>query len=288
MTSRIGVVRALTSALALFAAFATSLAQADALQPKPAFKKVLLVVLENTDYADAIQQSDLARLADEGALLANFRAETHPSQPNYIAMTSGDTHGVRDNEAYNLDVRHIGDLFEAKGLSWKIYAEGYPGNCFKGEQRKDYVRKHNPFISYANVQSDPGRCARIVPAEVLDRDLASGKLPYFSFYVPDLRNDGHDTNLNFAGRWVARKFVPKLRPEFAKGLLLVITFDEARNASGDNRIYTALLGAGVKPGSRSDALYDHYSLLRTLEERFGLGSLGKNDEKAVPIQGTWK
>src|SRR5262249_29701624 len=118
------------------------------------FRKIMVVVLENTDYDDAIEQPFLASLVKRGLLLTHFTAVAHPSQPNYIAMVAGSSFGVRSDGNVDLDQRHIGDLLEAKGLQWKVYAEGYPGGCFLGARAGSYVRKHVPFLSFKSVQND--------------------------------------------------------------------------------------------------------------------------------------
>ena len=250
---------------------------------------VVIVVLENTDYTAAIRQPFLARLIRDGASLSNFHAVAHPSQPNYIALTAGTLKGVDSNDPVTLPVRHIGDLIEARGLSWKAYAENYPGDCYLKEDSGQYVRKHLPFLSFQNIQNDQQRCReRIVNATELARDIANGQLPNYSFYVPNLKNDGHDTDVTFADRWLAHTFGPLLRdPRFTDKLLLVVTFDEA-DKDGTNHIYTSLWGANVRPGSTSTARYDHYSLLRTVEDVLGLGRLGTNDATASSIIGLWK
>src|SRR5262245_25688821 len=173
---------------------------------RPSFQKVFVVVLENTDYATALAQPFLADLAPRGALLTNFFAVTHPSQPNYIAMVAGSTYGVTSSGNVTLNVSHLGDLLEASGRSWKVYAEGYPGNCFLGTGSGKYVRRHVPFLSFLNVQADPTRCQRIVEASALASDIQNGTLPDYALYVPDLNNDGHDTGVAFAGQWLARAF----------------------------------------------------------------------------------
>src|SRR4051812_21718212 len=61
------------------------------------FRKVVIIVLENTDYSEALNQPFLSQLVSRGALLSNYYAVTHPSQPNYIALISGSTHGVVDD-----------------------------------------------------------------------------------------------------------------------------------------------------------------------------------------------
>jgi hypothetical protein len=249
----------------------------------PSFKKITIVVLENTNYANAIQQPFFSSLIKQGALLNNFMGVVHPSQGNYIAMTAGDEMSIKSDKAIELDVNHIGDLLEAKGLSWKVYAEGYPGNCFTGNQGI-YVRKHNPFISFKNISSNAKRCNdHIQNSTSLDTDLAAGNLPAYSFYVPDLKNDGHDTGVKFADNWLAVKFGPLLKnKKFMKDMLVVITFDES-GISIQNHIGTVLLGDSVNAGVQSSVLYDHYSVLKTIESAWNLGSLGKKDATATEI-----
>lgn len=254
-----------------------------------AVDKVMIVVLENADFSEAMGHPFLSRLAREGALLSNFHALAHPSQPNYVALTAGTLKGVDSNHPVTLSLRHIGDLIEAKGLSWKAYAEDFPGDCYLKPESGDYARKHLPFLSFQNIQSDSLRCRqRVVNAAELAGDIANGRLPNYSLYVPNQKNDGHDTNVAYADRWLAHTFGPLLRdPRFTTRLLLVVTFDESKG-DGTNHIYTSLWGESVLPGSTSDAHYDHYSLLRTVEDVLGLGRLGQNDATAAPIVGVWK
>lgn len=253
------------------------------------FNKVMIIVLENTNYDAAAEQPFIRSLTHQGALLTRFSAETHPSQPNYLALISGSTHGVHDDDNVSIDAPHVGDLLEAKGLQWKAYAEGYPGHCYLGEKAGDYVRRHAPFLSFLNVQTNPPRCARIVNASQLSQDVQSGTLPNYSLYIPDLRNDGHDTGVFYADEWLSTTFGPLLLDRrFTDGLLLVVTFDEGESFPSSNHILTLLLGDSVKPGARSDNAYNHYSLLRLVEDEFGLGTLGENDAEAPAITGIWK
>lgn len=258
--------------------------------PLRSFKKVMIVVLENTDYDKARVQPFLKSLSNIGAVLTNFHGEGHPSQGNYIALTSGDVNGVKSDRNYDLKVSHIGDLLEARGLTWKVYAQGYPkGKCYTRKSKGRYVRKHNPFISYVNVQKDEKRClSHIVNADVLNEDLKNKSLPDYALYVPDMNNDGHDTGIAYADKWLEKTFGPLLKnSDFMRDMLFVVTFDEDEG-SKRNRIYTALVGDGVIAGSSSDVLGDHYSLLRTIEDVFELGTLGKKDEKSAPLVGIWK
>jgi hypothetical protein len=249
---------------------------------------VIEIVLENTNFPDAIAQPFLADIASRGALLTNYHALTHPSHPNYIAMVSGSTHGVTNSNPVTLDVRHLGDLLEARGLTWKVYAEGYPGGCFLEVGTGRYVRRHVPFLDFANVTSSFERCTRsVVPATAFDADVASRHLPTYALYIPDLDNDAHDTSVAFADAWLRTRFGPLLNDaQLTRDTLFIITFDEG-TVSSPNIVYTAFYGAGIAPGTTNATLYDHYSLLRTLEQIFNVETLNLNDQLATPIQGIW-
>src|SRR5262249_31933254 len=147
---------------------------------QPRGQRVMLVILENADYDAARAQPFLAQLARAGGVLRQSFAVAHPSQPNYLALTAGNTYGVDSNAPVTLDVPHIGDLLEAKGRTWKVYAEGYPGHCFLGSHAGTYVRKHVPFLSFKNVQTNPARCGRIVDAAGLATDVRQGTLPDYA------------------------------------------------------------------------------------------------------------
>lgn len=254
----------------------------------PPLKRVMTIVFENANYSKALQQPYLKSLVARGALLKSYYGLARPSQPNYIALTSGDTYNVQTDSNVNLNVRHIGDLLEEHGLTWKVYAQGYPeGGCFLGKSKGQYMRKHNPFVSYRSIQNDPDRCARIIPADRLDDDILLDKLPNYALYIPDDNNNGHDTGVAFADKWLKREFDPLFSSRaFMDGMLVAITFDEG--GIGGQHIYTLLLGDQVKPGSSVDTKLDHYSLIRTIEDGFGLGTLGRKDATAVAISGVWK
>jgi hypothetical protein len=254
-----------------------------------AIERVMVVILENQDLTAAQQQPFLASLANRGALFTQFHYLQHPSQPNYIAMVAGDTLGVNDDLVVTLHARNLADLLDEHGVSWKVYAESYPGKCDLHSSISDpsgeYVRRHVALIEFADVQSDPQRCARIVNASELDSDVASQSLPRFSFYIPNDNDNGHDTSVATTDAFMQRRFGSLLRdPRFANGTLLIVTFDEG---VATPLIYTAFVGAGVRPGVRNATQYDHIDLLRTIEEIFHLGTLGRKDATAKVIDGIW-
>jgi len=252
------------------------------------FDRAIFVIFENANYSSVIQQPFFKLLAEKGANFSNFYALTHPSQGNYIALTSGDLQGVWSDGRYDIDAENIVDLLEAKGRTWKVYAEDYPENCFVGSSSKGYVRKHNPFISYLNIQKDPRRCANIVNADRFDRDAADGSLADYVFYIPDMNNDGHDTGVAYADKWYGKKFGSYIsNARFMENTIVISTFDESGGYFGWNQIYTSIVGPMIKPGDYP-AEYTLPSLLRLVEENWDLGDLGKKDRTANPIQGIWQ
>lgn len=242
--------------------------------PQP-IEHVVVVVFENTNAGSALAQKNFKAFAVQGVLFSQMQAETHPSQGNYVAMVSGGLQGVTGDGVYELQAPTIADLIEKKGLTWKMYAEDYPGNCFTGNHGK-YVRKHTPFISFPKLRARS--CAKIVNSAMFGRE----PLPNVSWFIPNLNNDGHDTGVAYADAWFGKNFGPLLKnPEFMKNTLVIATFDENEGASG-NKIYTAMVGPMVKP-SVSQAKVNHYSIMKLIEDNWQLGNLGAGDKTAISL-----
>jgi phosphatidylinositol-3-phosphatase len=279
------------------------------------FKHVVVIVLENQDYEKANKDRFLRQLAKEGASFTHFYALIHPSQPNYLALVGGRLFGEidpRDGDAnVNLpdDGRHpsLADGLEAKGLTWKNYAEDYPAGPgrppFLGAACGRYARKHVPFISFERVQRT--RADHIIPVDPRDpdnrfvTDARNGALPSYAFYSPNLDHDGHDpvwppsVGLGKASAWLKDFLTNQFPPACRKDTLVAVTFDESYNREPTNRIYTVLLGDMMKPAAEQnpavlDVPYTHYDLLRTIEENFALEPLAEGDRTARPITGIWR
>jgi acid phosphatase len=277
------------------------------------FDRILIIVLENTDYERATQDPSLTGLAAQGASFSNFHALFHPSYPNYLAMVAGNDFGLHRRGSYLGDKqvnfpndaghKTIADRLIASGLDFKQYAEELPpGSCpwdisglHVADKRGNYVRRHVPFLSFREIQEK--WCDRVVPVDSAKannffvEDAKKGLVAY-SFYTPNTNHDGHDTTAAVAGAWV-KKFLDESFPEKLRSrTLVVITFDES-GGNEDNRIFTLFLGDMVKPASQLDPSvlgrhYNHYSVLRTIEDNFGLEPLTINDRDASPITGIWK
>lgn len=149
----------------------------------------------------------------------------------------------------------------------------------------DYVRKHNPLMSYDSVTEDVNRLAKSKNFTLFNRDLAANTLPQWMFITPNMTNDGHDTSVTVAGNW-ARSFLTPLlaNKNFnTDKTLIVLTFDESENYFAANRVFTVLLGGAVsgQEGTTDSTKYNHYGLTKTVEDNWNLGDLGENDASAV-------
>ncbi|KAG0310462.1 hypothetical protein BGZ99_000371 [Dissophora globulifera] len=248
------------------------------------FDHIFVVFLENTDYTLASTNTNLTSFLSEGILLDNYSGVTHPSAPNYIAAAGGDYFGLADDDYHAIPASYntIVDLLEKKGLTWKAYQEDLPTPCFKDFVSNDglYFRKHNPFVQYDSIATNATRCNNIVPATQLATDVSNGALPNYSFYTPNMLNDGHNTTIKYAADWV-QTFLPPLlsNKNFTTNTLVVLTFDETETYTIANRVFTVLLGDVVASAKNTtdSTFYTHYSLLSTVESNWDLGNLGRQD-----------
>ena len=246
--------------------------------------RIGVIVLENKEDNEIIGRAGapyLNALARRSAVAANYYGVTHPSLPNYLALTSGSTLGFSGSDCGDCSVSHrnLVDELEAARISWKVYAEDMPSVCSAKASAGSYVRRHNPFLYYRDVATNPRRCQRIVPATVLTHDLADHSLPRLVWLVPNICHDMHSCD-TYTGDVYLRSIVPRLLSELGPSGILFVTFDEGHTNDGcckvarGGHIVTVVAGPGARPGVRSMTPYDHYSLLRTIEDLWGLPRLG--------------
>ncbi len=287
----------LSVSLSSFAPLASTQPNSSAPSRGKYFDHVVIVILENQGTKQALADPNIASLVKGGAWFSNYHGLAHPSLPNYLAIVAGSTFGVtRDHLVTPLKAPSIVDRLEQKSLTWKSYAEDYPGRCFlrgeagevhltpHAEATAIYVKRHVPLLEFASIQNDPARCARVVNAREFMRDARAGQLPNYSFYTPNVVNDGHDTSLATSSAWLTR-FVQSFRGTLGmhQRTLLVVTWDEGGEEDfHHNQVLTIFLGDVVSPG-RYDAHLTHYSLLRTIEDNFGLERLADGDREAPSI-----
>ena len=300
----------------------TATIQAAPPPPPKHFDHVLIVVLENQSYESAMKNDLLKSLAGKGASFTNFGNLYHYSYPNYLAMISGSDFGTHSPQLlsdrqknFPDDAAHrtIADL-----LKWKNYAEDYPagaGKPFLGDRNGRYVRKHVPFLSFRSVQNKSFQNVVGVdthnPNNAFVTDIGSfiadpqaHPLPEYMYYSPNLDDDGHDptsnpeAGLKKSGDWLRTFLTTWLHfsdtawvptDEQLKRTLVIVTYDESEGNSKPERIYTVFLGSMIKP-QEVTAPYNHYSVLRTIEDNFSLDPIhaDSGDGAAQVITGIWK
>ena len=256
------------------------------------FDRVITVVFENQDQATVMAYPYFAALAKQGANFTHVTGLFHPSYSNYLAMIAGKYLGAKGDEQKDISSaeRTIDGLLEGEGVSWTAYAERYPGRCYLGGASPNdlYQRKHVPFLSFKSITGDMGRCAKVLRLS----QFRQSTLAEYVFVTPDMCNDGHDAcgdqkPLDRSAKW-PHAFLEQMIADqaFMKRPLIMVTFDESERYD-HNHIYTVFLGGMVKPEVYSSCT-DHYNVLRTIEDNFGLGTLNAEDENSSPLTSVWK
>lgn len=130
---------------------------------------------------------------------------------------------------------------------------------------------------YDNIRKDPTRCQKIVPLTQLTVDLQTNAVPNYVWITPNMCNDMHDCPISTGDAWL-QKWVPQIlaSPAWKDNGVLFITYDEGNGkthcctyASG-GQVDTLVLSPLTPAGFTSNVVYDQYSLLRTIEEAWGL------------------
>lgn len=302
----------------------------------PRFNHIFVIIEENksSTIIGGPDAQELTTLSKTYGLASNFYAETHPSEPNYVAIVGGGTFGILDDDAYycqhgdkraycklawmpfyanhTIDAPNIGSQLQAAGLSWKSYNESLPepgSLAVLAPDPKDphgplvYASKHVGFLNFVDVQNSPKRAQEIVDFSQLTADLGSGKIPNLSVIVPNLCNDMHgvgensppdcqDANVSDLirrGDTHAKKLVDEITASKTWNSsdrdAIVITFDEDDHHgkegccgidrsdpanSGGGRVPTIVIANHGPRGLVDPTPYSHYSLLRTIEDAFGI------------------
>jgi len=249
----------------------------------PNFSHVYVIIFENREYSSIVGSSSapyINSLIAQYGLSTAFYAERHPSEPNYIALTSGGTQGATDDGIYNLGVNNLFDQITASGRTWKAVQQGYPGNCFTGSSSSAvvdgvgksgaYVRKHDPAISYTSINGNSAECANITNLASFDPAAAN-----YQFITPNMINDMHDGTVADGDNFL-KAFLPKITTSVAfTNSVVFVTFDEgSTSVNGGGHIMTMVITPNMTACYKSSAAYTHYSMLRTIEQAWGMPYLG--------------
>jgi len=276
------------------------------------FQHVFVIMMENTGYDSLIGNANAPWInvaASTYGLATSYFGVTHPSQPNYIAATSGSTNGVVDDNDTTIAVPNLVDQLEAHDKTWRAYMQSYSLCTTKLDHacgNQLYERKHNPFVSYADVQNNPARMANIVDLSQLGTDLVSRDLPDYVWISPDQCHDMHGRggpstdSCNFnnvqglisAGDAFLRATVNEIMHSQAwnGNSVIFVTWDESDFTGtgpsgfgdtsgccdavpGGGHVVTLVISHSDHAARTSDEALNHYSMLATIEDGWKLGCL---------------
>ena len=279
------------------------------------FQHVFIIMMENTGYKSLIGNPHAPWINFAAAtygLAKNYFGVTHPSQPNYIAATSGSTNGVLNDNDTTINVTNIVDQIEASGRTWKAYMQSLSlcnGNLLAhacGNQL--YERKHDPFVSYQDVQNNPARMANIVDFSQFATNLANNTVPDYSWISPDQCHDMHGRaatpsdpcdfsqvqSLIATGDTFLSTTVNAIMNSSAwnGNSVIFITWDESDftgsgpfgfgdtsgccdspPGDGGGHVVTLTISHSDHSARTSSVAYNHYSMLSTIEGGWKLGCL---------------
>jgi len=300
----------------------------------PRYQHIVEIMMENTSFSTIIGNPlapNLNALASKYGLATDYFGVTHPSEPNYVANVGGSFFGIQDDNNFyctpalansdptctgttvdhTINAPSLADQLTAKHLTWKGYFQNLPPTpatgpvktgpnangpyVFKWPSSTDalYASKHNPFVNFTGTQD---AVANMVPDTQLGADLATGRLPNFSYIVPDQCNDMHGTGgcgdentLISTGDAYVGTLVSEITHSavWNRGTnAIVVTWDED-DFSDEGQPGTGCCGADPGGGHvvtivitnhgprhlTDSTPYNHYSLLRTIEDAFGLPCL---------------
>jgi phosphatidylinositol-3-phosphatase len=249
--------------------------------PPATYQHVVWIVMENKTYSQIIGSPAapyINSLAASCGLATNFSAETNPSLPNYIAMTSGSTQGITDDAGPGSHPLAVASIFSQLGSGgWRSLEESMPSNCALSEA-PPYSVHHNPAVYYTNIRT---QCAtQDVPLTATPNISAP-----FTFITPNTCHDMHDCSVATGDAWLAI-FLPRILQSsaYTSGTTAVfLTWDEGSRTAG-NHIATIVISPSTPAGTRSGAAFDHYSMLRTTEELLGITSYLGNAAKATSMR----
>ncbi len=276
------------------------------------YQHVFLIMMENTSYRSLIGNTNapwINSVAQTYAVATSYYGVVHPSQPNYLAITSGSVQGVHSDGTVTVHAPNLVDQLEAHGKTWKAYMQSMfaHGNTNKlTTSVGDYARKHNPFVSYADIQQNPDRMANVVDFSRFATDLTNKTVPDFVWISPDACHDMHGHTANKPndpcsneqgviqlGDTFLHTTVDEVTHSSAwtGNSVIFITWDESDTPFSDTsgccdahpgggHVLTLAISHEQQTPRSSHTPYNHYSLLATLEDGWQLGCLGATCDTA--------
>ena len=254
------------------------------------------------------------QLAASGLVYSNSHGVAHPSLPDYLALYSGSTQGITDNgnnhtftgpniaKSLNSTLLSSGQYLSFGGYVESLPRDGDTTTRIAGDPNDPsappdlYMRNYNPMAQFTDVGAHGG--VAITNAQV-NKTFASfpttaagyAALPTVSFVIPNTLHNTHGSNeqppyatdpseydflRSSADTWLKANLDGYLQWAKANNSLLIVTTDEEETDSTETSSITTIINGDadlVVPGTNATSV-NHYNLLRTIEDMYGLAPLG--------------
>jgi len=255
----------------------------------PVYHHWVVIVLENHSFADVDDEMPfLNGLAARCGIATEMTALARPSLPNYIAMTSGAVSSDRGRTFVGTDCSpgpscqtSRPSIFSQLGAAntW-TFAEAMPGNCARRSTRL-YPVRHNPepyFVGERSACPSNNVPMGTPTAGNLKTAIAGGTLRSFNLLIPDNCHSQHNCGVAAGDRWL-KGWLPKILtgPNYKAGdTVVAVLWDEPNEHSRTRHtsLYTVIISPSTPTGTRVATAFDHYSLLRTVEQELGKPYIG--------------
>jgi hypothetical protein len=239
---------------------------------------VVVIVMENHEYSHIIGNPNapyINSLASTFALATEYHAVSHPSLPNYLALTGGSTFGItEDCLRCHVAGDYLGDQMIAGSVPWTAYIENvYPDStppCRFREGKSHYDKAHNPWSYYDDLQNDPAQCVLVQPYET---SFDPANMPEFAWITPNSIHDMHDGTVAEGDAWLAANVPPIIANMSGSDVLFLVWDEGTTDKGGGGHVVAIAAGPGAKMGFQDPTAYNHYGLLLTIEELLGLPCL---------------
>jgi phospholipase C len=244
--------------------------------PNAQIKHVVIQINENKNFADTFNMTNAPYMTGliqkYGAIATNFYANTHPSIGNYFELLTGQiltNDDLKTPSDFPIDVDNLIRQVNSAGYTWKAHCENIPSVGYTGGNAGEYAVRHCAIPYLTDVQNNAAQRQNLFDFPQFTKDLQNNQLPTFSFVIPNLIHDVHDSDIPTGDNWIKHNMAQLFKsPTFYQDTVYIFTWDESADGKthGGGKIETAFLGAAVKQGysQQSSTVYQHASTGRTI------------------------
>ena len=238
---------------------------------------VMVVMLENKGYAATLGTCSAdpyyCGLGAQYASVTGWTGVSHPSLPNYLAVTTGSTQGCTVDTCKGNYTPSLGGQLNTAGIPWVAWAESMPTACDTGNALP-YVRHHNPF-TYESDSACSTHDVTYPGASGAVAALDGSNAPDFVWVTPNDTDNMHTGTVQQGDAWLKANIAPVLNSSWFTGgnATVIITMDEG-DAGTTNAIPSVVISSNARGQGNVAIAGSLYGTLRSIEKAYGLPLLG--------------